>query len=88
MTSLFRVEDYPIESLKRGEQGTVGYELTIDKKGRPKGCRVIKTSGSIRLDSTTCSILMQRARFRPARDNYGNPVEDIYRGEINWRLYG
>ena len=86
LSSLFRADDYPIEALKRDEQGTVGYALSIDSRGRPKSCRVVKSSGSTRLDVATCKILMKRARFRPARDSQGNPVEDVSTGEISWRF--
>ena len=82
MTSLFSGYDYPIEALKRREQGIVGYALTISKKGLPKACQITQTSGSKRLDSATCSILMKRARFRPARDNYGRPIEDVYTAKL------
>jgi len=85
-TSLIRADDYPVQALRNGEQGTVYYELTIGKDGRPKACRVAKSSASERLDRATCSILMKRARFRPARDASGNPTEDVYTGEISWRF--
>ena len=88
MTSLFRADDYPIGALRNGEQGTVFYEQRVGTDGSPKACRVTPSSGSVRLDTATCSILMARARFHPARDNYGRPVEDVFKGQINWRTEG
>ena len=29
--------------------------------------------------------MRERARFTPARDEYGNAVPDFYRGHITWR---
>ena len=38
------------------------------------------------LDTATCRIMRQRARFTPARDVNGNPASDEHLGEISWRL--
>lgn len=86
LASLFSNEDYPASAQRAGEQGKVGFTLTIGTDGRVTGCRVTSSSGSSSLDSTTCRLLQRRARFTPARDARGNPVAADHSGSINWRL--
>ena len=84
---LFSNEDYPAAAQKNNEQGTVRAELTIGVDGRVKDCRVIRSSNSVSLDTATCNILIRRAKFTPARDSNGNPVEDKYvTPPITWLL--
>ena len=86
LASYLRPEDYPREALLNAEQGTVVFKLEIGKDGVPKGCSVVQSSGSKRLDARTCTIMVERARFRPARDSSGNPIEDTYQGQLTWRI--
>jgi len=76
--------DYPPEARRRGEQGRVGYELTIGPHGRPIACRILRSSGSASLDEATCRIMRERARFHPARDAAGNPTVDRVQHSIEW----
>jgi protein TonB len=55
-------------------QGTVGVRLSVGSDGRPRSCRVTRSSGNAALDSTTCTLLEQRLQFTPARDADGNPT--------------
>lgn len=87
ITSLVSGQDYPSAALRAGEQGQVGFRLTVGTNGRVTGCAVTLSSGSAVLDSTTCRILRARARFRPARDSKGEPVEGTYGGALTWSLF-
>jgi protein TonB len=79
--------DYPPPALRRREQGTTRFRLTVGGgDGRVTNCSVIRSSGSSMLDTATCRIMRQRARFTPARDVNGNPASDEHLGEISWRL--
>lgn len=84
--SLVSGQDYPASALRAGEQGQTGYRLTVGTNGRVTDCTITSSSGSAILDSTTCRILRARARFRPARDSKGEPVEGSYRGALTWSL--
>ena len=86
LAGLISMDDYPAEALRRGEQGTVRVEISVDAAGHASGCRVAMSSGSALLDDTTCSLLTARARFKPARDARGRPVPDVYRQAITWRI--
>ena len=86
LTALFEADDYPVEAMRREEQGTVGVDLQIDRHGRVSRCTVSTSSGSDALDRKTCEILQTRARFTPATDLDGRPVPDVYSQRITWRL--
>lgn len=77
---------YPKESLAKGEQGVVRYKVKIDGRGRASRCEVTESSGFERLDQATCSLLMQRAKFTPAKDRRGRGRGSIYEGKVTWRL--
>lgn len=74
---LFNGGDYPREALRKGEGGVVKAKLRISKKGRVIGCEIVESASPI-LDEATCRLLTKRARFTPAQDKGGDPVEDDY----------
>ena len=79
--------DYPVEAIRKGEQGRVVARLSIDASGAPVRCTVAASSLSSSLDSTTCSILMKRARlFTPARDRNGVATVGEYTVPVRWVL--
>ena len=83
---LISVADYPREALRKGWQGAVHVDLKVGANGRVRACAVSRSSGHKILDNATCRILIARARFKPARDSAGRPVEGHYQTHINWRL--
>jgi len=78
--------DYPTDSLRANEQGSTGFTVTVDTQGRVKDCRISASSGSSRLDETTCRLVTQRARFTPATDSKDNPIEGTYSNRVRWVL--
>lgn len=84
--SLFSWDDYPEVALQKDEQGTVGVTLTVGTDGKVTDCVVNLSSGSPSLDVQTCRLLWARARFTPARDAQGKPVQDTYTQRIRWEL--
>jgi TonB family protein len=86
LVTLFSDEDYPAAAVRNREQGPVAFSLSVGSDGRPTACSVTGSSGSVILDSTTCRLLMMRARFEPARDARGRPTTDTVAGRIVWRL--
>lgn len=79
-------EDYPPEARKNGWEGKVVMDLTVGTDGQVATCTVTKSSGHKSLDEGTCAIMTARARFKPALDQSGQPVEGHYEQQINWRL--
>jgi len=86
LVSVLSAEDYPDEAVRKREQGTVSFRLSVDSDGRVTGCDILASSRSATLDSTTCRLMTERARFHPAADAVGKPTADTYEGRLVWRL--
>jgi len=68
--------------------GSSWLRLIVDENGRPADCRVRKSSGSIKVDQSTCMLLLNRSRFKPATDQYGKAVAGIFERAYNWDIMG
>ncbi len=77
-------DDYPTGALRREEQGTTRFRVTVGSDGRVTGCTVTGSSGSSELDNTACSLITRRARFNPATDGEGNPTTGSYANAVRW----
>ena len=88
LASYISDSDYPPSALRNNEEGVTDFRLTIGPDGRVTNCTITSSSGSRALDNATCSILRRRARYSPARDQYGNPTTDTDTGRIAWRIQG
>lgn len=78
--------DYPPEAIRRGEQGTVGFRLSVGTDGTVQACLITASSGSAILDEATCRLMQARAKFTPATDAAGKAVEDAAFALIRWVL--
>lgn len=78
--------NYPRRAEREGIEGNVGVSVTIGTDGRVAGCRVTRSSGSSDLDSAACDGMTRYARFNPALDAAGNPIQDSYSTTIVYRL--
>lgn len=86
MAGLFSQDDYPVEALRRDEEGLVIAQVEVTSQGRVGGCTIVQSSGSQALDNGTCAIVTRRARYKPARDEAGQAVADHDRVRIKWQL--
>lgn len=84
--SWVEAEDYPAAALRAEEEGQVTVKLAIAPTGDVAGCDVIKSSGSRALDGTTCRIIQRRAKYRPATDAIGRPVQGFDQHTVRWTL--
>lgn len=76
---------YPAAAKAAGEQGIVGFKLTLDRDGDPTACVVTHSSGHALLDNETCSLLLLHARYQPETDISRSSL--ITReGQIIWAL--
>jgi hypothetical protein len=73
-----RTSDYPEEALKKNQLGLVAFALEVDSDGRASACHIRQTTGFWALDNRTCSLLIERARFRPNQPG-------IYYGRFMWQ---
>jgi protein TonB len=78
--------DYPAAAVRARQQGTVRFRLEVGPDGRVTGCTILRSSRSAALDSTTCALMRRRARFTPATDAVGNPVQSSIEEEFTWKL--
>ncbi|MFL6738823.1 MAG: energy transducer TonB [Sphingomicrobium sp.] len=82
-----RDADYPRSALKSRLQGQVSVGFTVLTNGRISNCRITASSGSPLLDSTTCQLLTERLRFRPALDSSGRPIESVLYSDYTWGIH-
>jgi periplasmic protein TonB len=76
--------DYPRGLSDAGVSGTVSVRYRVGIDGRASDCRITHSSGSDALDSLTCSLIVRRFRFRPARDGEGQPVPSTIIENHSW----
>jgi protein TonB len=78
-------DDYPSRAYREEREGVVGFRLDYDVSGKPTNCSVTRSSGSPDLDSTACSLLMRRGKFKPGTQN-GQPVAGSFSSAFRWQL--
>lgn len=81
-----RYSDLPIEIVEAGRGGTVGVRYVVAQTGRVTACQVRRSSGDRQLDELTCRLIVQRFRFRPARDADGAPFEAVVVESHSWDI--
>ena len=87
LVTIFSADDYPKEALRKHWQGAAVVDLTVSANGRVSACKVVQSSGHAVLDSKTCEVFETRARFAPAKDSTGQPMETVVRTPpITWKL--
>ncbi|MDZ3830986.1 MAG: TonB family protein [Sphingopyxis sp.] len=81
-----RDRDYPRAASQAKVGGDVEVRFTVEPSGRVSGCRTVRSSGDAALDSTTCRLIEERFRFRPATDARGVAVASPYGWRQSWWL--
>ncbi|NJS15500.1 MAG: energy transducer TonB, partial [Sphingopyxis sp.] len=76
--------DYPADALRQMVEGTTAFQVTVDGMGSVAKCDIVESSGSPSLDAQTCTVVARRARFSPAKDAAGLPVQGTYQNRIRW----
>lgn len=79
--------DYPPGPLRAHIEGRVTIHYVITPRGRVTGCRIVRSSGNAELDTTTCRLVTQRFRFRPARDAMGRKIADELTEDHSWVVF-
>jgi TonB family protein len=78
--------DYPSAALREEREGITAFNLTIGTSGLVTACTVTSSSGHSDLDMATCNNVKRRARFYPAQDAAGKPIEGSYANRVAWRI--
>lgn len=78
--------DYPSGALARNAVGTVEARVTVSPAGKASDCQMIRSSGHDDLDRITCKVVVDRARFIPARDRQGQAMSSPFAFAIRWLI--
>lgn len=81
-----RDSDYPRSASAAKTGGDVEVRFTIQPSGRVSGCRVTRSSGDTALDATTCRLIEDRFRFKPATNAAGDAIASAYGWRQSWWL--
>lgn len=81
-----RADDYPPESLRREEEGSVAIFYVVGPNGRVEHCMVQQSSGSPRLDAQTCALVASRGLFAPAVNGAGKATRSSGRLRFRWQI--
>lgn len=76
--------DYPQDALAARIEGTVGFALAVAEDGSVGDCTIVQSSGTPSLDTRTCALLRERARFSPT--SQGQPASRRFVSRIRWQL--
>lgn len=74
---------WPSRGFREG-RGILRYTLLVSEEGRAQECEVNRSTGSRRFDKKACRLLMDRARFEPARGSDGKVVEGRYSASMRF----
>ena len=58
----------------------------VDEQGMPTDCAVLTMESLDDFIKATCSLLMKRATFKPARDRAGKAVPGIFVSSVRWEI--
>lgn len=86
LSGTIRDRDYPKSASRARTGGDVEVRFTIQPTGRVTGCRVSRSSGDAALDATTCRLIEERFRFKPATDGAGVAIASQYGWRQSWWL--
>lgn len=81
-----RDRDYPRSASRARVGGEVEVRFTIQPTGRVTSCRVSRSSGDTALDETTCRLIEERFRFKPATNAAGAVIASDYGWRQSWWL--
>ena len=65
-------------------EGVTKFSLMVSPMGAVEQCKIVVSSGFIILDQLTCSLMMSRGHFYPAKDQSGLPISSLYENTIAW----
>lgn len=85
-SSWIRADDrlpWPSRGFPSGE-GVLRYTLLIDEEGRAQDCEVEGSTGSRKFDRRACRLLVERARFEPARGSNGEAASASYTSTVRF----
>lgn len=84
-TTWLHPKDFPPASERAGKQAVLSFRLMVAADGNPTACSIQeRAQADPAISQATCSALMKRARFKPARRADGTPVASYFIDSVNW----
>ena len=77
-------KDYPRDTRDLRKDDYVIIAITVSAEGKPTACRIHCPSKDAQANAITCTLALQRFRFKPATDAQGNPVASTYGWRQRW----
>lgn len=74
---------WPSRGFREG-QGVLRYTLLVNEDGRAEECDIEASTGSRRFDKRACKLLLERARFEPARGANGEAVKARFTASVRF----
>jgi len=84
--NLFRSASYPIRAIQEQNTGSVSVTMLIDEAGKVRDCMVEETSGYPTLDTMSCYMISEHAKFAPAVGLDGKPAKSASFQRISWKI--
>lgn len=81
----FRNSDFPA-SVRGTGRLRIGVRYAVGPTGRVDRCEIIDPSGYAEVDAMTCRVIVERYRFRPARDAQGIPITEVMEEDYTWTM--
>ena len=85
VTRTHTLPPYPTISQRLGEQGTSQMQVAINTEGTVTDCKIVKSSGSDRLDAAACEYIKGHWRWNPPTQE-GKPVSANTDVSVVWNL--
>lgn len=83
-TTYIRPQDRTSVHIRPGMNSTATVVVQVQSTGEARDCVVIHSTGDAYLDSRTCQIFVEGARYRPARDRSGQPIKAPLVATMKW----
>ncbi|MEP5508003.1 MAG: energy transducer TonB [Erythrobacter sp.] len=85
--NLNTASDFPVpeggRATRFGKSVTVVFTVTTD--GRAKNCSVASSSVDAQTAGGVCGLVIQKIRFNPAKDQFGDPIEARFGYRVDFR---
>lgn len=76
-------DDYPIDALRNGDEGTVSIRWTVTPDGRVRDCAVTASSGHASLDAAACRAIVRSGLYPPVAA--GAPAR-VFTRRVVWKM--
>jgi hypothetical protein len=82
----FSTGDTPASAERAGIVRRVATRTVVSPDGHPRDCTIESNSGDAALDQYTCTLILKRGRFTPARWIDGSPAYGVDRYPVYWMM--